>query len=108
LINWRALTIWLVLTSACPPPQVSNALIAGSPHLERGVAGKTVLARGRNRIGVAAPVAACRAAVRLASGGPRPGRTPDHPPRGSELAEGSRSPARSSPLPNPLPLRLRC
>ena len=77
---WRALTIVLLLASACPPPRVSNALIAGPHRHDQAASGRTLQARGRNRIGSPLPVAACRRAVAEPDGRRRAARPVGAPP----------------------------
>jgi hypothetical protein len=104
-MRWRALTITLLLlASACPPPRVTNALIAAHRHgrAEAG-GGKTFQSRARNRLNTTIQVAPTRSIVEVSGGRPRPSTT---------LARRVEPPIVLRPRPlsptSPATLRLRC
>ena len=105
LRSWRALTILLLLASACPPPRVTNALIAAAHRHDRGESGggKTLQSRARNRISSTIQVAPRRSIVEVSGGRPRSSTTFT---RRVEPPTASR-PHPRSPTP-PATLRLRC
>ena len=106
LRSWRALTIALLLASAFPPPRVTNALIADAHRHGSAEAGKTLQARGRNRIDSEARVAPCRTIAGLSSGEKRPPRSSSFLGRRPEAPTAIRP---SSPSTAPVAtLRLRC
>lgn len=71
LRSWRILALVLLLASACPPPRVTNALIAATHRHDPSEAGKTVQSRARNRINSPILVDSRRTVAGLASGRPR-------------------------------------
>jgi hypothetical protein len=103
LRSWRSVTILLVLASACPPPRVSNALIAALHRHDPAEAGKSVQSRARNRIGSTIQVDACRTIAGLESGRSRPSRTEIRP-----LERPSPDPPLSRSIAHRATLRLRC
>ncbi len=72
---WQPLIVALLLTTACPPPRLTNALIRQTPGADQAEARKQVHSRGRYRIANLLATPAQHALAPRANGPRRPDRS---------------------------------